>query len=61
MIMMLSVGNVNAQTTVVNTTKIAADVKGYKGPVPLEDVLQFPCRASYFIYGKDRQGNEEIE
>lgn len=35
-IMMLFASNINAQTTVVNTTKIAADVKGFKGPVPLE-------------------------
>lgn len=34
--MMLFASNISAQTTVVNTTKIAADVKGFKGPVPLE-------------------------
>lgn len=35
-IMLSFASNTNAQTTVINTTKIAADVKGYNGPVPVE-------------------------
>lgn len=35
-VMMLWASNVNAQTTVINTSKLAADVKGYNGAVPLE-------------------------
>ncbi len=35
-VMMAFTGNAYGQTTVINTTDMASDIKGFNGPVPLE-------------------------